>query len=69
MDKPNILYILADDLGWGDLGMHGSPVSTPHIDRLAREGVELTQHYVGPMHPPCPGVSTIVSFPALNIPW
>ena len=30
MDKPNILYILADDLGWGDLGMHGSPVSTPH---------------------------------------
>ena len=52
MNKPNILYILADDLGWGDLGMHGSPVSTPHIDRLAREGVELTQHYVCPMCTP-----------------
>ena len=52
MNKPNILYILADDLGWGDLGLHGSPIRTPHIDQLAREGVELTQHYVCPMCTP-----------------
>ena len=52
MEKPNILYILADDLGWGDLSMHGSLIGTPHIDQLAREGVELTQHYVCPMCTP-----------------
>ena len=52
MEMPNILYILADDLGWGDLSMHGSPIGTPHIDQLAREGVELTQHYVCPMCTP-----------------
>ena len=52
MDRPNILYILADDLGWGDVSLHGSAIRTPVIDRLAREGVELTQHYVCPMCTP-----------------
>ena len=52
MDKPNILYILADDLGWADVSMHGSPIRTPNIDRLAVEGIELTQHYVCPMCTP-----------------
>lgn len=52
MDRPNILFILADDLGWGDLSMHGSPIRTPNIDRLASEGVELLQHYVCPMCTP-----------------
>ena len=52
MDRPNILYILADDLGWGDLSLHGSPIRTPVIDQLARDGVELTQHYVCPMCTP-----------------
>ncbi|MCF7837065.1 MAG: sulfatase-like hydrolase/transferase [Candidatus Marinimicrobia bacterium] len=52
MERPNILYILADDLGWGDLSLHGSPIRTPNIDQLAREGVELTQHYVCPMCTP-----------------
>ncbi|MHC4873618.1 MAG: sulfatase-like hydrolase/transferase [Planctomycetota bacterium] len=50
--KPNILFILADDLGWGDLSLHGSPIRTPNIDRLAEDGVELTQHYVCPMCTP-----------------
>ncbi len=50
--RPNILFILADDLGWGDLSMHGSPIKTPIIDHLAREGIELTQHYVCPMCSP-----------------
>ena len=49
---PNILYILADDLGWGDLSCHGSSIRTPTIDRLVQEGVELGQHYVCPMCTP-----------------
>ena len=50
--KPNILYILADDLGWGDVGYHGSAIRTPNIDRLVETGVELDQHYVCPMCTP-----------------
>lgn len=45
-DKPNIVLILADDLGWTDLGVYGSDLyETPHIDRLAREGMRFTQAY------------------------
>lgn len=43
----NILFIMADDLGWGDLGCYGHPyVRTPNIDRLAAEGVRFTQFHV-----------------------
>ncbi len=43
---PNIVFILADDLGYGDLGCYGHPVAkTPNIDRLAEQGVRFTQHY------------------------
>ena len=41
--KPNVVYIMADDLGWGDLSVHGGGVPTPNIDRLFSQGVELTQ--------------------------
>jgi arylsulfatase A-like enzyme len=51
-NAPNILIIVADDLGWADVGYHGSPIKTPHIDKLCREGVELDQHYVAPMCTP-----------------
>ena len=47
--RPNILLIIADDLGWADVGYHGSEIDTPNIDQLAREGVRLEQHYVTPM--------------------
>ena len=47
---PNIVVILADDLGWGDLERHGGPARTPAIDRLALEGVELQRCYA---HPVC----------------
>jgi arylsulfatase A-like enzyme len=50
--KPNILLIVSDDQGWADVGYHGSPIKTPNLDRLAREGVELDQHYVAPMCTP-----------------
>ena len=46
---PNILYILADDLGWKDVGFHGSEIQTPSLDRLAAEGVTFDQFYVQPM--------------------
>ncbi len=47
-DKPNILIILCDDLGYGDLACYGQPyIQTPHIDRLASEGMLFTQAYAG----------------------
>jgi len=46
--KPNIIYILADDLGYGDVGYNGqNKFETPYIDRLASEGMVFTQHYSG----------------------
>ena len=46
--KPNIIYILADDLGYGDLSCYGQQkFSTPNIDRIAREGMLFRQHYTG----------------------
>ncbi|MEM7232871.1 MAG: sulfatase-like hydrolase/transferase, partial [Planctomycetota bacterium] len=44
--RPNIVFILADDLGWAELGCYGNEFNeTPHIDRLAREGLRHTQAY------------------------
>ena len=46
--SPNIIYILADDLGYGDLGVYGQQIiETPHIDALAEGGMRFTQHYAG----------------------
>ncbi len=51
-ERPNILLIVADDLGWADVGWHGGRFKTPHMDRLVREGVELDRHYVQPVCTP-----------------
>ncbi|WP_421107352.1 sulfatase [Streptomyces sp. NEAU-S77] len=46
--RPNILFILGDDLGWADLSSYGSPdIKTPHLDRLAARGVRFTDAYAG----------------------
>ena len=47
-DKPNIIFILADDLEIGDVGCYGSKIiKTPNIDRLAKQGLKFTSHYSG----------------------
>ena len=47
-NRPNIIYILADDLGYGDLGCYGQKtIKTPNIDKLAEEGMRFTDHYAG----------------------
>lgn len=46
--KPNLIYLLADDLGYGDLGSYGQQlIRTPHLDKMAADGLRLTQHYAG----------------------
>jgi arylsulfatase A len=46
--RPNIVFIVADDLGWGELGCYGQKkIPTPHIDALAAQGMRFTQHYSG----------------------
>jgi len=46
--KPNIVYILADDMGYGDLGCYGQKtLATPALDKMAAEGMRMTQHYAG----------------------
>lgn len=49
---PNIVFILADDLGWHDVGFHGSEIKTPHLDKLAKSGVQLDNYYVQPICTP-----------------
>ncbi len=51
--RPNILLILTDDQGYGDLGFHGNPkIRTPNLDRFARESVRLKSFYVSPVCSP-----------------
>lgn len=60
-DRPNIIFILADDLGYGDLSCYGQQkLSTPNIDKLAAEGMKFTNHYSG--SPVCaPSRSTLMT--------
>lgn len=50
--QPNVVILLADDLGWADVGYHGGEIETPSIDRLAREGVRLEHFYSAPICSP-----------------
>jgi len=49
---PNIVYLMIDDWGWGDFGVHGSRLDTPNLNRLAREGVILDKYYTQPVCSP-----------------
>ncbi|TVP76008.1 MAG: hypothetical protein EA353_12845, partial [Puniceicoccaceae bacterium] len=48
-ERPNILLIMADDLGYSDLGSYGGEIDTPHLDRLAAEGVRFSEFRATPM--------------------
>ena len=51
--RPNVILIMTDDQGYGDLGVHGNPIiKTPHLDRFARESVEVESFYVSPVCAP-----------------
>ncbi len=52
-ERPNVVILLADDLGWADVGFHGvEQIDTPNLDRLAREGLELGRFYATPICSP-----------------
>ena len=58
-ERPNFIFIFADDLGWGDLGCYGHPhLLTPHLDKMASEGLLLTNFYVA--NPVCSPSRTAV---------
>lgn len=50
--KPNLVVMVADDMGWGDVGYHGSEIQTPNIDRLVAEGVVMDRFYAFPICSP-----------------
>ncbi|KAJ1209394.1 hypothetical protein NDU88_004772 [Pleurodeles waltl] len=52
LQPPHIVFILADDLGWNDVGFHGSEINTPHLDTLSAQGVRLGSYYVQPICTP-----------------
>src|SRR5690349_17466042 len=52
VSKPNILYIVADDVGWKDVGFHGSDIKTPNLNKLASTGARLEQFYTQPLCTP-----------------
>ena len=61
--RPNIVYIVADDLGWKDVGFHGSDIKTPNIDQLAATGAKLEQFYAQPMCTPTRACLTTGRYP------
>jgi arylsulfatase A-like enzyme len=61
--RPNIVVILADDLGWADVGWHGGEIRTPRLDSLAASGTKLEQFYVQPVCSPTRGALMTGRYP------
>ena len=55
--QPNVIIILTDDLGWGDVSYHGGSIPTPNIDKLVTKGVEMNRFYSDPSCSPTRAVS------------
>lgn len=63
-EKPNFIVLFADDQGWGDLGAYGHPdIRTPHIDRMAEEGMRFTSFYAAPFCGPSRAALMTGSYP------
>jgi arylsulfatase len=45
--RPNVVILIADDMGYGDIGVYGSEIQTPNVDKLASEGIQFTNFHVG----------------------
>ena len=63
-EKPNIIFILADDMGYSDMSWQGSPIQTPNLDKLAHSGMFLSRNYVQPQCTP-----TRIAFLTGNYPY
>ncbi len=50
--KPHIVLFVSDDMGWNEVGFHGSKIDTPNIDKLAKDGLQLDRFYVHPICSP-----------------
>jgi len=48
-ERPNVVIVVADDQGWGDIGWNNPEVKTPNLDKLAAEGVKLEHFYANPI--------------------
>ena len=55
--RPNILLIVADDMGYSDIGSYGGEIPTPNLDRLADEGMSFTRFYAAPTCSPARAIS------------
>ncbi len=62
-ERPHIVLLMADDLGWGDVGYNGSRIATPNIDKLAGRGVRLAQFYAQPICSPTRGALLTGRYP------
>ena len=60
---PHVLLIVLDDLGWSDVGFHGSQINTPNMDKFASEGVILDNYYVQPICSPTRGALLTGMYP------
>ena len=65
LDSPNVIIMLADDLGWADVGYRGSDIKTPNIDQLAADGLRLERFYTCLLYTsPSPRDATLSRMPS-----